>query len=232
MGTIKCEYHYIILMEKEQVIMYCSEDQHHECDIQKGTTLNLHVESSCLLKAFLCQALIYCHPVYQEEGKGRSDRKMVMLKTRSSVLANTRPRDHPHRNCFKPSQNISASGKWQCWKCFWGHRRIRKRMHRLGARFIFHKFLTIISVFLLVTSALALSSSHLAFPDLGELDPNRAISIWAQVSCAWLIGTMYAALPNTRVRRCRNRKLNLLPHKSSLSKWSKNTTLFEQHNTF
>lgn len=74
MDTINCEYHYILLMEKEQLILYYSEDQHHECNIQKGTTLNLHGESSsCFLKAFLYNILIYvwifmwkeyCHPVY------------------------------------------------------------------------------------------------------------------------------------------------------------------------
>lgn len=70
---IKCEYHYMTLTEKEQMIIYYSEDQHHECNIQKWTTLNLYVESSsCLLKAFKFQALIrlnfhmkrICHPVY------------------------------------------------------------------------------------------------------------------------------------------------------------------------
>lgn len=32
---IKCEYHYMTLTEKEQMIIYYSEDQHHECNIQK-----------------------------------------------------------------------------------------------------------------------------------------------------------------------------------------------------
>lgn len=32
---IKCEYHYIKLTEKEEVIMYYREDQHHECNIQR-----------------------------------------------------------------------------------------------------------------------------------------------------------------------------------------------------
>lgn len=59
MCAIKCEYHYIKLTEKEQVIMYYREDQHHECNIQRWITLILHDESSsCLLKAFKSQVLI------------------------------------------------------------------------------------------------------------------------------------------------------------------------------
>jgi len=47
----------------------------------------------------------------EEEGKGRSGREMVKLKKHSLVLANTRPRDDPYSNCFKPSQHASTSAK-------------------------------------------------------------------------------------------------------------------------